>query len=267
LLEDWETSQTILETGRIDAKHSDGAEFIAYLAHPNEIAPLIWQAGFEVQAVLGLEGLVSQNEEKINELEGLAWERWVEVNWQVASDHSLLGGQEHLLVVAQRPVWRMVLAAIAQKLEEQNISYTAVGGVSVAAQGAPIPVKDIDLELSEKDAIRFGEIFAEAELEPVTFKESQNYRSHFGRFQIDSLIVEVMGDLQRREKDGWKPSMTSTREQVLVEGVPVSVSWLEEETLAYLRRGRLDRAALCLPGCNPDRIRQLITGEVKTNVI
>jgi hypothetical protein len=37
---------------------------------------------------------------------------------------------------------------------------------------------------------------------------------------------------------------------------------LEEEALAYLRRGRLERAALCLPLCDSDRFRALFQDAV-----
>ena len=81
-------------------------------------------------------------------------------------------------------------------------------------------------------------------------KESRSYRSHFGRFDFDGVQVEVMGRLERREGDGWVPTEVVNTESVDLEGMPVRVSWLEEETLAYIRRGRLDRAALCLPRCD-----------------
>ena len=50
-------------------------------------------------------------------------------------------------------------------------------------------------------------------------------------------------------------------------GVPVRASWLEEETLAYVRRDRLQRAALCLPYCRRERLLALLRGQQPTNVI
>jgi hypothetical protein len=79
--------------------------------------------------------------------------------------------------------------------------------------------------------------------------------------------VEVMGDLQRKDGEIWKPTANSTGEQVDLDGVQVHAAWLEEETLANLRRGRLERAALCLPYCSQERLAALLTGQVATNVI
>jgi hypothetical protein len=61
--------------------------------------------------------------------------------------------------------------------------------------------------------------------------------------------------------------MALTREAADLDGVPVFVSWLEEELLAYIRRGRLERAALLLPHCDRDRLLGLLRGQVKTNVL
>jgi len=45
------------------------------------------------------------------------------------------------------------------------------------------------------------------------------------------------------------------------DGVPIRVPWLEEETLFYIWRGRLERAALCLSYCDRDRLLVLLRGE------
>lgn len=50
-------------------------------------------------------------------------------------------------------------------------------------------------------------------------------------------------------------------------GVPVRVSWLEGEVLAYSRRGRLDRAALCLRHCDHGRLLALLRGDRTTSVL
>lgn len=93
------------------------------------------------------------------------------------------------------------------------------------------------------------------------------YRSHLGRFQFDRVTVEVRGDLHRREGEEWVPTWVRTETVVDVEGVPVRASWLEEEVLAYIRRGRLDRAAECLPHCDRARLLTLLRGEQIAGVL
>jgi hypothetical protein len=52
-----------------------------------------------------------------------------------------------------------------------------------------------------------------------------------------------------------------------LDGVPVRTSWLEEETPAYIRRDRLERAAQCLSHCNCGRLLALLRGERGTWVL
>ncbi|MEJ2556405.1 MAG: hypothetical protein P8186_09285 [Anaerolineae bacterium] len=132
------------------------------------------------------------------------------------------------------------------------MAYRIVGGTSVVLHGVPIPVKDLDLETDVEGAYRFQALFAGYTLESVALHESEIYRSHFGRFDFDGVTVEVMGDLHRREAGGWVPTAGTTKTAVNLDGVLVRAFWLEEETLAYIRRGRLERA----PNACPTAIRR-----------
>jgi SAM-dependent methyltransferase len=98
-----ELTEAILETGEFPPRGENDGEFVAYLAHPTEVKPLIESHGFNVKIVLGVEGLVSEIEEKVNELTGEAWDYWVDLNYKVAADPCLHGAAEHLLAVAEKP--------------------------------------------------------------------------------------------------------------------------------------------------------------------
>ncbi len=252
---------SMLDTGYLPPREGKG--FVAHFIHPREVAPLCRRAGFEVVTVLGVEGLVSMLEEKVNALSGEAWDTWVDLNWRVAADPALHGGVEHLLVVARRPLWRAVLRRIVPRLEEAGVRYKVVGGASLALHSVPIPVRDVDLETDAAGAYRFQELFANHVVEPVALRGNEQYRSHLGRFDFGGVEVEVVGDPHRREEGrGWIPTWTRTEAMVDVDGVPVRVSWLEEEVLAYIRRGRLGRAAQCLSHCDRERLLALLRGEV-----
>jgi S-adenosylmethionine-dependent methyltransferase len=260
--------ERIETTGVLPPTASGSPTFTAYFARPEEVAPLCWEAGFEVAAVLGVEGLVSVIEDQaVNSLTGPAWDWWAEANWRTAPDPSLHGAVEHLLVVARNPRWRPVLCEIARRLAEAEVRYTVVGGTSLALHGLPLPVKDIDIETDPNGAYRFAALFAPHVVEPIALRESPSYRSHFGKFNFDGVQVEVMGRLERREGNTWVPTEVVNTETVNLEGVPVRTSWLEDEVLAYIRRGRLDRAALCLPRCNQERLLTLLRGARATHVL
>jgi S-adenosylmethionine-dependent methyltransferase len=256
----------ILADGKLPPRDDGRVAFVAYFAHPTEVAPVCWASGFEVAAVFGVEGVVSAAEEEINKLDGPGWEAWTQVNWQVASDPCIHGGVEHLLVVAHKPRWREVLKRIVRRLDEAGAPYTVAGGTSLALHGLPLRVKDLDIEMNAAGAYRFAALCGGHTIMPVAWRESAIYRSHFGQFDFDGIQVEIMASLERREGDAWTATQVSNTEVVAVDGVPVNVSWLEEEVLAYIRRGRLDRAALCLPYCDQERLLALLRGGQPTLV-
>jgi len=185
----------------------------------------------------------------------------------IASDPFILDSEEHILAEKVNPRWRSVLLRIAEKLNAEGVTYKVVGGTTAALFKVPLPVKDIDIESTAEGAYLIQKLFQDYVIQPVAFMESDSYRSHYGRFEIDGVNVEIMGDIHRREGDRWLPTSTSTQTAIELNGVPISSSWLEEETLAYIRRGRLERAALCLPYYERKRLLVLIKGEQATNVI
>lgn len=255
---DPETAACLFETGVLRPGGPEAATFCAHFAHPTEVAPLLWHAGLELRAVLGVEGLVSMIEAGVNALEGEAWQAWVDLNERAAADASIHGCVEHLLAIAAKPRWRPVLRHIARVLNDAGVPFLAEAGVSIALQGVPVPVKDLDLGTTAEDAYRFQALFPDHVVEPVAFRENERYRSHFGRFQFDGVKVEVIGGSYRKQGGVWVPASHEHTTSMDLDGIPLRVPWLEEEALTYLWRGRLDRAALCLAYCNPERIAGLM---------
>lgn len=84
-------------------KHVKGESFpSAYFAHPNEIRPLMEDCGFSTIAMIGCEGIVAGHEEKVNEFSGEEWEKWVEINYRLGQDPSLLGASDHMLYIGKK---------------------------------------------------------------------------------------------------------------------------------------------------------------------
>ncbi len=257
VLENSELVEMLLERGIVPPRAEGRLNFATYSIPPGEVAPLCRSAGFELLTILGVEGLVSMAEEKVNALQGRDWQRWAELNYRVAAD-PCLHGVEHLLAVAVKPLWRTVLREIAGRLNEAGVQYHVAGGTAAALHGVPVPVKDIDIDTNLAGVYRFQEIFQDRVRQPVAWSEGGRYRSHFSRFDFGGLLVEVMAELEWNDGERWIAVSTSTDDVVEVEGVAVHTASLEEETLAYIRRGRLDRAAECLRYCDGARISQLL---------
>jgi S-adenosylmethionine-dependent methyltransferase len=266
-LRETRVSEAILRTGKLAPRDDQPESFVAYMAHPSEVSPLLWSSGFEHLETLNLEGLVGSYESQVNALQGEAWDVWLAINWQAAHDPNLFAASQHLLAVGRRPLWRSVLRKLAGDLAHYGISYTLTGSANLALHGVPLLVNDLDLEMSAEDARRFQECYAKFAKMPVALRQDEHYRSYFGRFEMDGVVLEVMGDLQRWEAGAWIATANMTRQQLDLDGVAVQAAWLEEETLANLRRGRLERVAMCLPYCSPERLSALLTRQVASNVI
>lgn len=163
--------------------------------------------------------------------------------------------------------WYPPLREIARQLNGHGIPYHVVGGVALALHGVPIRTADIDVETDRAGAYFVHEVFPDQVALPVAWRESECYRSHFGCLDFGGVQVEIMGQIERRNGSEWVSTAVCTTATIDLDGVPVRVPWLEEEVLANIRRGRMERAGQCLKYCDPERMLQLIRGLVPTHVV
>ena len=93
--------ESFLRTGAIEIPPGKGFTD-HYAAHPTEIIPFMTRIGFNKHALVGVQCLVAGHEQAINELHGVQFERWVELNYRFGHDPSLHGAADHLLYVGQK---------------------------------------------------------------------------------------------------------------------------------------------------------------------
>ncbi|NOZ05822.1 MAG: hypothetical protein GXP41_05655 [Chloroflexi bacterium] len=163
--------------------------------------------------------------------------------------------------------WYVPLRTVARQLNAYDLPYCVVGGIALALHGIPIQTFDIDIETNRDGAYFIENLFQDYVTLPVAWRSGTYYRSYLGRLNLDGVQVEIMGQIERQEGGVWVSTATTTVHTVMVQDVPVRVPWLEEEVLANMRRGRLDRASESLKYCDPQRMLQLIRGIVHTNVV
>ncbi len=101
---DWVISNNDYALGLLDdGKHVKGEKFpSAYFSHPDEIKPLMEDCGLQTKIIMGCEGIVAGHENKVNQLKGDDWEKWVELNYILGQEPSLFGASDHLLYVGQK---------------------------------------------------------------------------------------------------------------------------------------------------------------------
>ena len=74
----------------------------AHFSHPDEIQPLMESCGLKTLEIIGVEGVVAENEAGIKGLNGAAWECWVEWNYRLGQDAALRGASDHILFIGQK---------------------------------------------------------------------------------------------------------------------------------------------------------------------
>jgi ubiquinone/menaquinone biosynthesis C-methylase UbiE len=75
----------------------------AYYIHPDEVLPLMEGCGLHTLRLVGCEGVVAEHESKVNQLDGEAWETWVDLNYELGQEPTLYGASDHLLYVGEKP--------------------------------------------------------------------------------------------------------------------------------------------------------------------
>jgi len=96
--EDPAYSEKLLTTGI----HDNGKGFAdAYFSLPDEVIPLCESAGFTTLQLMGCEGILAGHEEYINSLTGAAREFWLDINYRMSQEPSLLGASDHLLYIGR----------------------------------------------------------------------------------------------------------------------------------------------------------------------
>ena len=143
------------------------------------------------------------------------------------------------------PTYLTVLRQLFTELTESKVNWVVIGSLSFALQGLPLEPHDIDIQTDQEGAYQIERRFSSQVSRNVTFSATEHIRSHFGALLIDGLVVEIMGDIQKRLEDNtWElpVDLRSQRQFVHVDGMDIPVLSLAYEAQAYLKLGRLERA-------------------------
>ena len=255
------------EKGVIERNVHTKQELFEILSKPQYHEDLCWQAGFEVDGTYGVGKWLSLIKNGFLSLLDMNETEWNKLIDYILRDTDRQSCSQYSLLVAKKPAWQSVLKTIVDKLNSESIQYTVVGGTSAALQGVPIRVKDIDLEMSRESVYRFQDLFQDEICQAVVYCEDLNYSSFLGKYEFNGVPVEIFADLKRREEGRWVDTCAKTSREINLDQEKICVSWLEEETVAYIRRGRIARAALCMAKCDQARMLSLLRGDVEIGVI
>ncbi len=127
----------------------------------------------------------------------------------------------------------------------KDYQYAIRGTASLVLQGFEMNVDDIDILCDKKTALACNEIFKDYLLEKVEFKISDKFKSYFGKFKINGVDVEVMGEWQikiqnpKSKIQNWSEVFSATeRKKVRLDGQEIWVTTPESELKMFAAMGR-----------------------------
>ena len=124
-----------------------------------------------------------------------------------------------------------VLKKLARIFEENHIEYCIVGSMSLFLEGLPVEPSDIDILTTKESAFKIDELLGSHRTLECELRESNAFRSYFGKYRIDCIDVEIMGELQIRKNGKWNrpliPSSIETK-YVTIDGESVRIAKSKE---------------------------------------
>jgi len=123
-----------------------------------------------------------------------------------------------------------------------SYQYAIRGTASLVLQGFDMQVGDIDVLTNRQTALVCNDLFQEYLIEEIEYSESTQFKSYFGKLEIDGVPVEIMGEWQiKNVKSGWSETFSAKegeKKEIIVEGQLVWVTTPETELKAYALMGR-----------------------------
>lgn len=125
--------------------------------------------------------------------------------------------------------------------------WVIIGSAACALTGVDVDVADLDLLTSSADAERLIGLWPSQLDTSYTPAGADRFRSRFARFQFPGMPLEVMGDLELHDADGWHAVRVNDVVHINVADIAVPIPSRAEQIRILESFGRpkdLARAAL-----------------------
>lgn len=143
--------------------------------------------------------------------------------------------------VIMREAITEALRVISRFLKDREIEWVLVGSTSLALQGVNVDPKDVDILTDKKGAYEIAEVLREYEIQPVFFSRSELFASHFGKFNIRGIHIEIMEDLEILTDGSWinvTADRLQSRHICKIGDIEIPVSSLEKQLEFYKKSSR-----------------------------
>lgn len=135
--------------------------------------------------------------------------------------------------------FKKAIIIIAQRLGK-NRKWAIRGTTSLLLQGIQMKAEDIDILCDKKTALECNRLFEEYLIQKVSFRKTKKFTSYFGKFQINQVTVEIMGEWKIKSPKGiWiGPFDVSERHLISFQNYPVWVTTVSSELKMFAAMGR-----------------------------
>jgi len=132
-----------------------------------------------------------------------------------------------------------------EELSDIEVPWCITGSLGLAVQGVDVSIHDIDIQSTKRGIHEIQARLEKFLIESVTWKETDKIRSYFGRCQVEGVMVDLIGDIQKRGGNGtWvePPDLISLIRTVEHGDLMLPVLDLEYEAQAYEYLGRFEKS-------------------------
>lgn len=135
------------------------------------------------------------------------------------------------------------LRIIHDTLKDTRINWTLGGSTNLLLHGVDVAPRDIDIVTDKQGAISIGELFKNYEIKKVRYVETEKIASYLGKFKIEEVEVEVIGEPRIKTTNGeWTEPFVPKRRQIRnLEGMRIPLILLRNALKTYERLGRKDK--------------------------
>lgn len=146
-----------------------------------------------------------------------------------------------MLIILSMPViteLAHVLKIIVSKLDGHN--YAIRGTASLILQGLDMKAIDVDIVCDEVAALKCNDLFKEYIITPVSFSESSKFKSYFGKFSINDIEIEIMGNWQIKKSNGeWSKIYDGSGSLLITYAdIDIPVTTVAQELAMFADMGR-----------------------------
>jgi len=143
--------------------------------------------------------------------------------------------------------WREALRELCRRTSGIERDWWLTGSAALAVRGVPVEPGDVDLVCTADGALRLGQVFADAMIEPVVKADSGWISDYWGRAFVGARIEWIGGPkpaVDSPAPSDFGPAAASRLETVTWQGWQFQLPPLELQRAVSVRRGLTERVAL-----------------------